>query len=154
MCREVSDADVRCRKLGRRLCDETLVVVDGTMSDDETADVKVEWGVLGCVLGSQGVQDELEVVLTVGSLLIEVEFQPEELGGTHGNLVLRQWNQVHLGRDAGRIEHTVTLLVIHHHVINDETVEEAHVHSSHAHFRSEFLSQGRGDLCSEEMLHR
>ena len=88
----------------------------------------------------------MEVVLAGGCLLIKVELEAEELGGPNRYLVACQWNQVDFGRDAGGVKHAVALLVVHHDIINDDAVEESHIHSSHADFRAKLLGERRRDL--------
>ena len=58
------------------------------MSNDEAADVKVERSVLGRVFGGKRVKHKLEVVLTPLGLLVEVDFESEELRRTNRDFVL------------------------------------------------------------------
>ena len=122
--REVADADMSRREDSGFRSDIPLVILHCTMSDNQTSDVQVEWRMLGSILGSQRVEHKLEVVLALCRLLIQVGFQTEQLCRCDGNLMVEQRQQTDLCRNSGRIDHAVAFLVVHHHIINDDTVEE------------------------------
>jgi hypothetical protein len=45
------------------------------------------------------------------------------------------------------------LLVLHHDIINDDTVQKSQVHTTYLYFRAEFVGQGRRDAVTYKPLH-
>ena len=153
MCREVIHPYVLGREHARESRHIALVVGDGTVADDDTGDVEVEWGVLGGVLGCQRVEHKLDVERTLVVLLIEVRPESEELCRGDGNLSVLEGQEIHLGRETGGEDHAVALLVEHPYVVDDDAIEESQVHLAHGNLGVEFLGECLGYLRAEKGLY-
>ena len=79
---------------------KSIVGYAGT-TDDERVDAQVERRCAGRVLGSQGVNHELEVGLAVCRRPVEFGVGSEELSRCNGNLPFCQLHQVNACRQSG-----------------------------------------------------
>ncbi len=105
------------------------------------------------VLGSEGVEDELEVRLRLRVLLIEVQLRREDLRRCDGHPPADEVGIAELCREPRGPQHVLAALVEHRHVVDDDTVEQAHVHAPHRHRRAQLPGDGRCHLLSQSRLH-
>ena len=105
-------------------CYVTLVVSDGTAAQDKTSDVQVEWFVLRGVFGCQRVEHKLKIGFALCCLFIEIGTQTENLCRGYRDAPLRYRHIVELGRQTAGIDQTVSLLIVHHYIVDNDTIEE------------------------------
>ena len=77
----------------------------------------------------------------------------EELCRGDADASVEEWQQVNLHRHAIGTKHVLVLLVLDDYIINDETVEEAQVHTSYADFRAQFSRHGTCHLTAQKRLN-
>ena len=81
-------------------------------------------------MGTEEIEDELEVRLREGVFLADPCVGTEELCRRDGYLALCQWQDVDTGRQTGCTQHHLLLLVIDQYIVDDHPVEETQVHPS------------------------
>lgn len=113
-----------------------------SVPDDETVDSEVEPRLMRGVFGRKRVEYKLEIGFCRRIFLIEVELGREDLCGSDGDPSPHQVGVTELGRQPRSPKHVLASVVEYGHIVDDDTVEKAHIHATHRHGRTEFPGDG------------
>ena len=131
-----------------------LVVAHTRMAHDERVDAQVEWGMGGGILRSERVEHKLDIRGRRGGATVNLQVGTENLYRRDGYLPLHERQQVDLRRQTVGIQQFLLLLVEDEHIVNHQAVEEAQVHTTYLHRRTQLFPHGLRHLTADGTLHR
>jgi len=105
--------------------------------------VKVERLLLFVVFGRKGIDDKLEIVVVLRTVLVDIGIKAEQLGGREIYLSLHQVYHVNLCRKPWHSQHSLIVFVKDHEFIDYNAVEESEVYPLYFDLSSDFVFESR-----------